>query len=104
MTHPESAPETQPRRRRWLRWVVLTPLALLAAAALALALLLKGAEPQVAGELVLKPALSEGGGELRASVRIERDPHGIPSITADSLHDAAYALGFVHAQDRLWQM
>lgn len=104
MTHPESAPATPPRRRRWLRWAVLTPMALMAAGALALTLLLKGAEPQVAGELVLKPAMPADGGELRASVRIERDTHGIPSITADSLPDAAYALGFVHAQDRLWQM
>ena len=36
MTHPESAPATSPRRRRWLRWAVLTPMALMAAGALAL--------------------------------------------------------------------
>ncbi|HVJ10106.1 MAG TPA: penicillin acylase family protein, partial [Burkholderiales bacterium] len=33
-----------------------------------------------------------------------RDRHGIPHIYASSLEDAHFALGFVHAQDRLWQM
>ncbi|MGH8734137.1 MAG: penicillin acylase family protein, partial [Burkholderiales bacterium] len=33
-----------------------------------------------------------------------RDRHGIPHIYAASLDDAYFALGFVHAQDRLWQM
>jgi penicillin amidase len=36
--------------------------------------------------------------------RIERDVHGIPTIDAASSEDAAFALGFVHAQDRLWQL
>jgi penicillin amidase len=33
-----------------------------------------------------------------------RDRWGIPHITAGSLHDLFVAQGFVHAQDRLWQM
>ena len=41
---------------------------------------------------------------LSGEVRISRDEHGIPSITAASDRDAAFALGFVHAQDRLFQM
>ena len=41
---------------------------------------------------------------LRQSVRVERDPHGIPTIKAQNLHDLMFALGFVHAQDRLWQL
>lgn len=72
-------------------------------------LLMKGAEPVLSGELTLNPAADEATGAaprgtLQAPVRIERDRHGIPSITAESVQDAAYALGFVHAQDRLWQM
>ncbi len=43
------------------------------------------------------------GGLLRP-VEVLRDNYGIPHITASSLEDAIYALGFVHAQDRLWQM
>ena len=41
---------------------------------------------------------------LQAEVRIERDEHGVPHIKATSEHDAFFAMGYVHAQDRLWQM
>ncbi|HTI85702.1 MAG TPA: penicillin acylase family protein [Alphaproteobacteria bacterium] len=41
---------------------------------------------------------------LRQPVAITRDPDGIPHIRASSEADAYFALGFVHAQDRLWQM
>ncbi len=41
---------------------------------------------------------------LAAEVRVERDADGIPTIRAASARDAAFALGFVHAQDRLWQL
>lgn len=37
-------------------------------------------------------------------VSVYRDRHGIPHIFAASREDAALALGFVHAEDRLWQM
>ena len=35
---------------------------------------------------------------------ISRDASGIPQITARSAHDAYFALGWAHAQDRIWQM
>jgi len=41
---------------------------------------------------------------LDAPVEILRDAYGIPHIYARSADDAYFALGFVHAQDRLWQM
>ena len=41
---------------------------------------------------------------LRAGVEIERDGQGIPTIRAASPEDAWFGLGFVHAQDRLWQL
>ena len=41
---------------------------------------------------------------LQQPVRIERDDHGIPGIVAASERDATFALGYTHAQDRLWQM
>jgi penicillin amidase len=41
---------------------------------------------------------------LDAPVEILRDADGVPHIFARSANDAYFALGFVHAQDRLWQM
>ena len=41
---------------------------------------------------------------LAAPVTIVRDNDGIPHIRAETTGDAYFALGFVHAQDRLWQM
>jgi penicillin amidase len=41
---------------------------------------------------------------LEAGVTVDRDEYGIPTITAGSRADAARALGFVHAQDRFFQM
>ncbi|CAN5382015.1 penicillin acylase family protein [soil metagenome] len=39
-----------------------------------------------------------------AAIDIVRDAEGIPHIFAKSTSDAYFALGFVHAQDRLWQL
>ncbi|MCL5775889.1 penicillin acylase family protein [Limibaculum sp. FT325] len=41
---------------------------------------------------------------LDAPVRVIRDANAVPHIRAASARDAAFALGVVHAQDRLWQM
>lgn len=41
---------------------------------------------------------------LRGEVKVVRDTLGIPVITASNSFDAYAALGFVHAQDRLFQM
>lgn len=41
---------------------------------------------------------------LRAPVGITLDADGIPRIQAESEHDAAVALGLLHARDRLFQM
>jgi penicillin G amidase len=57
---------------------------------------LRSSLPQEEGRLVLPG--------LRAEARISRDEHGIPTIAAGDDRDAAFALGFVHAQDRLFQM
>lgn len=52
--------------------------------------------PQLEGRLRL-PGLT-------APVEILRDKHGVPHIYAQTLADLIRAQGFVHAQDRLWQM
>jgi penicillin amidase len=41
---------------------------------------------------------------LEGPVDVWRDAYGIPHIRATTLQDAFMAQGFVHAQDRLWQM
>src|SRR5882757_7133241 len=43
-------------------------------------------------------------GALSRPVRIVRDDAGVPTISAQTEADALFALGFVHAQDRLWQI
>ena len=42
--------------------------------------------------------------ELRDTVEIIRDRWGVPHIYARNTDDLFFAQGFVHAQDRLWQM
>jgi penicillin amidase len=41
---------------------------------------------------------------LLAPVEVIRDKLGVPSIYAANLHDVFLAQGYVHAQDRFWQM
>ena len=54
-------------------------------------------------------ALPQTGGELTlvgldGPVDVYRDSMGIPHIYADTPHDLFMAQGYVHAQDRFWQM
>lgn len=41
---------------------------------------------------------------LRAPVEVIRDKRGVPHLYAEDEHDLFFAQGYVHAQDRLWQM
>ncbi len=41
---------------------------------------------------------------LRSETKISHDSYGVPHIIANNEDDMYYALGFVSAQDRLWQM
>ena len=71
--------------------------AVLLLAALALGwLLLRASLPRLDG------ALAASG--LTGAVRITRDSRGVPTIEATDRADLAYATGFVHAQDRYFQM
>ena len=53
-------------------------------------------QPNYSGELQLK--------NLSEEVTIYFDAIGVPHINAQNQKDAYLALGYVHAQDRLWQM
>lgn len=73
------------------------------------ALLLVSALALLAGYTWLRQSLPQLDGTLtlsglKAPVDIVRDRYGVPHIYAGSVADAYFALGFVHAQDRLWQM
>ncbi|WP_280155259.1 penicillin acylase family protein [Piscinibacter sp. XHJ-5] len=81
---------------KWLRRVAFVLVLLLALAAAAAWLYARQTLPQTDGSLRLAGP--------RAEIRIERDADGIPRIQAASLEDAVFGLGFVHAQDRLWQL
>ena len=82
-----------------MRWSLLSLAALVSAvvAAIAIGLIwIYSSLPQTQGRVVIAG--------LHAPVTIDRDSDGIPHIQAESEHDAYLALGFTHAQDRLWQM
>lgn len=52
--------------------------------------------PAVKGDVVIQ--------SLDAEAEIIRDENGIPHIYASTIHDLFLAQGYVHAQDRFWQM
>ncbi len=61
------------------------------------------------GWLYLRGSLPKTGGTVTVAgldgpVEIVRDKHGVPHIFASTDHDAVFGMGYVHAQDRLWQM
>jgi penicillin amidase len=85
--------------KRVLKWVGLVAgglLLLLAVAAGAVYGLMRATVPSASGALTLAG--------LSAPVEVVRDPEGVPHIFAAAIEDLYMALGFVHAQDRLWQM
>ncbi len=53
-------------------------------------------KPTYEGEITLN--------NISKSTEVYFDDYGIPHIYASNEHDAMVALGYVHAQDRLWQM
>ena len=81
---------------RRLGWAVLALLALGAAGAAGGYLWLRGSLPEIDGERAVSG--------LTAPVEVVRDRHGVPHVLARNEEDALFALGYVHAQDRLWQM
>ena len=84
------------RLARWLTRIGLGTLGVgIVLAGLAYARL-RASLPQTEGTIAL-PGLDQ-------PVRVVRDRYGVPTIQAQTRRDAARALGFVHAQDRLFQM
>ncbi|MEI3843307.1 MULTISPECIES: penicillin acylase family protein [Microbacterium] len=101
-TLPPSAAEPRPRRRIGrivgrVAFGVLAGIVVLAtAAAFFVVWTIQRSFPQTTGELALSG--------LEAPVTVQRDDRGIPTVSADSTHDLFFAQGFVHAQDRFFEM
>ena len=81
---------------RWLKMIFKATLWLMLAAAASLGLWVFHTQPMYDGKLVYK--------HLSAPVEIKRDISGVVHISANTERDAAFALGFSHAQDRSWQL
>ena len=84
------------RARRLVVLAVVVPAATIMVAALAAWLVLRASLPRLDGR-----AARSG---VHAEVRVSRDAAGVPTLTAQNRSDLAFALGYVHAQDRFFQM
>ncbi|MCT9819428.1 penicillin acylase family protein [Microbacterium sp. W1N] len=113
MPHPSSlaplTPDTEAddpaaRPRRSLRRKIAIALFGLVAGVTVIALIAAGfalytvqrSFPQLSGT-ISAPGLTD-------EVTVHRDTLGVPTIVADNTHDLFYAQGYVHAQDRFWEM
>lgn len=85
-----------PRLQTWSKRIALAALALLIVAVAACTWLLRGSLPRLDGTLAL-----EG---LSAPVSVHRDALGVVTVEAGNETDAARALGYVHAQERFFEM
>ena len=84
------------RRRRWFLTALGVILLIVVGVGLFLRAQVREPWPQVDGEIHLSG--------LNAPVEVIRDHMGVPHIYAENTHDLFFAQGFVHAQDRFWQM
>lgn len=82
--------------KRWLSRLFLFSLLMLVVAAVTTWLLLRASLPALDGDI-----RTDG---IRAPISISRDEAGIPTIVANDRRDLAFGSGFVHAQDRFFQM
>jgi penicillin amidase len=93
---PKRTDTTRRRGYRWALYALVAVFGVTAIAGVGLWLWLRASLPQTDGNITVRG--------LGAEVEIIRDRNGIPHIRAQSDNDAYFALGLVHAQDRLWQM
>lgn len=100
-SRPAAPAAKRPRRilRRIFKGLGLLLLLLLVAAAAGLLWVrsqIKSSLPVLDGERAVAG--------LAAPVTVEKDDHGVPTVRGNSRLDVARALGFLHAQDRFFQM
>jgi penicillin amidase len=82
--------------KRVLTRLLLVVVAVVCAVAIGAYWLLSRSLPQIDGVVV--------DNNISADVTIDRDQSGIPTIVAENRADLAYGTGFVHGQDRFFQM
>ena len=82
--------------KKWLKRLSLAMVIFVLLAITVVYLLLRASMPQYSGNAQLSG--------LADSVKIERDEYGMASIFASNRADAARATGFIHAQERYFQM
>ncbi|HHO54992.1 MAG TPA: penicillin acylase family protein, partial [Trueperaceae bacterium] len=80
---------------RWIKGILILLVILFLALAAGF-IYLRQSLPKVSGNIEIKG--------ITDSVEIIRDKNAVPHIYAKNQADALFALGYVHAQDRLWQM
>jgi len=81
---------------RFFSYFLLSCVVLACVAGIGFYIFMRGSLPQLSGTINV-PGLDR-------PVVVERDSLGVPTITAKSRTDIAFALGFIHAQDRFFQM
>src|SRR6478672_10741560 len=79
-----------------IKKVLLILVALIVLLSVSLYIYLLTTKPQYEGEAALK--------NIEKETTVYFDTYGVPHIYANSEEDAMTTLGYVHAQDRLWQM
>src|SRR5690554_4647486 len=85
-----------PLARRILQNLLLALLVLASTVAMTAFLYLHGSLPRLDGNNIVPG--------LQARVEIARDAQGIPTLRGSTREDIAYALGYLHAQERYFQM
>jgi penicillin amidase len=99
-TSPEPTPTPRRKRRRWWLRLLIVLMALI---------LVSGGGGLWYIRSVLNASLPLLNGTFKANtldatLRIERDAQGVPTIIGKNLNDVAFGLGVLHAQDRFFQM
>jgi penicillin amidase len=79
-----------------IMWLIKLGLLVLLAGTVTIYYFLWGSLPQLDGQYLST--------YLNADVKVERDAQGIPTIYAKERKETAFALGFLHAQERFFQM